>query len=182
MTETYAYLIKLGVEKGYCVIPEFPIPTGILKNNKIDLVYARKKNDVPSDPENLNLDAWEIHYAIEIDGVDVMGYLWNSTFIKHAANYRYLAKNQGNGDIFKMGINVLYYHAYHRSHDGAWKNRFRNKCEDLWKKNKKAYEIISRKENFNMRIFLGYPQTLKPAWDDSILNLEIKDFSKIPCL
>lgn len=172
MTETYAFLIDLGVKNGYSVIPEFPVPTGIEGNNKVDLVFAKKKKFISNKSRKLNLNAWEVHYAIEIDGVDVKGSVEPSTFRKHANNYRYFAKNQEPG-IFKKGINVLYYNAYHRTKQSGWTHRINANWEKKWNENKQAYLKISKRRRARMEIYLGWPQPNEKSRVDTILFLEI---------
>lgn len=166
MTETYAYLTKLGIMNGYCVIPEYPLPTGKqlqnkVKDNKIDLVFAKKK-EVIKTPTRSNLDVWEVHYAIEIDGVDVQGWKQNSTFLKHANNYDYLFQNQATG-VFKKGINILYYHAYHRTTDPMWSSLFRVKWQSYWQKNYNTYKNIA----------LNYPHILMEIYLSEYYQLPV---------
>lgn len=172
MTETYAFLIELGVKNGYSVIPEFPIPTGTEGNNKVDLVFAKKKNLISNEADKFNLNAWEVHYAIEIDGVDVKRGGNNSTFRKHAVNYEYFSRKQAPG-IFKKGINVLYYNAYHRTKQGGWTKRINANWERKWEENEQAYLKIARDRKVRMEIYLGWPQPSEVHRDDTILGLKI---------
>jgi len=145
MTETYAYLTRLGVMNGYCVIPEFQIPVDKNTNRRIDLVFAKKKEVVQHNQITTNLDIWEVHYAIEIDGVDVPV----NTFDGHAMNYSYLFQNQEEG-VFQKGINILYYHAYHRN----WINQFMENWQNHWEERQPAYAQIALNQPFTMEIHL----------------------------
>jgi len=162
MTETYACLTRLGVMNGYCVIPEFQIPADEQKNNRIDLVFAKKQEVIQHNQITTNLDIWEVHYAIEIDGVDVPV----NTFYRHAENYAYLSQHQANG-IFRKGINILYYHAYHRN----WINQFIEDWQHHWGKRKAAYERIALNQPFTMEIHLSeYYQLPVILGDDCLFN------------
>jgi len=66
--------------------------------------------------------------------------------MKHAFNYAYLFVNQDRG-VFKKGINVLYYNAYHRTNENGWKSRLRTNRTEKWKDN--LQKFIEIREHIN---------------------------------
>ena len=154
MTETYAYLIKLGVDRGYKVIPEFVVNVdGQIR--KIDLVFAKKKDVIDNDIELLNLRAWHVYYAIEIEGVDVQFNRINN----HKETYIYL--NNQDAQVFQKGISIIYLSAYHRP---KW-----NRNPSLF--NMRRERFISN-ENYNKDKMMILRSDNLNQLDNIILNLQ----------
>ena len=147
MTEAYAYLTKLGVSYGYCVIPEFTIPIGEPYKRKLDLVFAKKiLNPRIEIPQN-NLDVWEVHYAFEIEGINVP----LKRLDEHIENYAYF-QSQQNGS-FKKGISFLYNKAYHR---GTWNRLYSDNYERLFANREKRFRQLAGNYYRNtMQIFMA---------------------------
>lgn len=110
--DIYAFLIALGVNHGYAVIPEFSVklPGNTKRKKVIDLVWAKKK---PNTGKITNtLDQWQLVAAFEIEGCNVRK---EPEFSRHL-DFEHV-KNS-NGEQLQKYV-VLYTNAYDRAWNSA---------------------------------------------------------------
>ncbi|RAS19612.1 hypothetical protein [Paraburkholderia bryophila] len=70
--DLYAALVRMGVEKGFVVIPEFRVHLDNGKRKKnIDLVWATRKSDMAAYQDRPSLEYWTLHATFEIESCDV---------------------------------------------------------------------------------------------------------------
>ena len=115
--DLYAQLVRIGIEKGYVVIPEFRVRLPDHPRKKtIDLVWVTRKPKMTSQHQDReSLDYWTLHATFEIEACDVRN-IPGKEFNRHI-NDLPKVKNTRPAKAVRHFI-VLYTSAY----DRAWNN------------------------------------------------------------
>ncbi|TAK61261.1 hypothetical protein [Methylobacter sp.] len=111
--DIYAFLIALGVNREYAVIPEFSVklPGNGKRKKVIDLVWAKKK---PNTGKITNtLDQWQLVAAFEIEGCNVPR---EPEFSRHLSDFKDVKNFNGKQPQKYV---VLYTNAYDRTWNSA---------------------------------------------------------------
>lgn len=103
-----SFIIRVGIKKGYSVIPEFTFP-GQSANKKIDIVWAKKRVRHGWRPGSLA--CWDIAVCFEIEGIDVA----QKRILSHLDDFRHIQKVSPGCKCYI----VFYDQAFHRKNEWA---------------------------------------------------------------
>ncbi|MFZ3299823.1 MAG: hypothetical protein WA344_17425 [Ralstonia pickettii] len=157
--DIYAQLVRLGIERGYEVIPEFRVklPDHQRKQDRkknIDLVWVTRKSNISQHQNCKSLEYWTLHATFEIDACDVRN-IKGKEFDRHMRDLPTI-KNIPPTESIRHFV-VLYNAAY----DRAWNNERKTTDDEIeerrrWAaKSKSGVDVIDGRD---LAVILALPQ------------------------
>lgn len=115
--DIYARLVRVGIDKGYEVIPEFRVLlTHDLRKKNIDLVWVTRKPEMTSRYQDReSLEYWTLHATFEIEACDVRN-IEGKEFDRHVRDLPTIENVSGTERIHHFVV------LYNAAYDRAWDN------------------------------------------------------------
>jgi hypothetical protein len=116
--DLYAQLVRMGIEKGYEVIPEFRVHLSDRRKKNIDLVWVTRRPKVGFHQDLGSLQDWTLHATFEIEACDVP----RKEFSRHTKDLPTINNILRTKPVHHFVV------LYTAAHDRAWDKRKTNRA------------------------------------------------------